>query len=255
MPPRAYAWPWSEWPAPLAATTALPGRPGGAEEEESALSSCAMSAGEPGRRTARGASETTPPKSRAEDGVGSRSATGPNTSVGLWMKFTEEQSSKAAMTAYRCNSTLNSMAVEREGAADFVRVEEATRALYYLTRRHAHLLVRAGARDQPTSSAIGLGRSDKSPSRPIHGLPQQLSTDGNGKGRRSERARGRRGDKKELGGGGAVFIYSRTVSVVAAAAGPRKSIGNPGSRQQHLRGPLFVCHHVPVSLSLPVATL
>ena len=69
-----------------------------------------MSAGDPGCMTAMCASETTAPKPRAAEGVGSRSATGPNTSEGLCMKFTEEQSSRATMPAYMYSTLLSSMA-------------------------------------------------------------------------------------------------------------------------------------------------
>lgn len=77
------------------------GRPRLGAVEDSAPRRSAMSSGDSGRMTANGASETTAPKSRAEDGVGSRSATGPSTSVGLWMKLTDEQRSTASTAAYR----------------------------------------------------------------------------------------------------------------------------------------------------------
>ena len=71
-----------------------------------------MSAADPGRITAAGASETTAPKSRAADGVGSRSATGPNTSLGLWMKLADEQS-----TQQRHDGGVQVHRLERHGSA------------------------------------------------------------------------------------------------------------------------------------------
>ncbi|KAE8814658.1 genetic modifier [Hordeum vulgare] len=92
---RAWAWPWSECPT-LRATMVALGR-GGAVD--SSIRRSAMSAVESSRRITKGASETMAPKSRAEDGVGSTSAIGPNTSVGLWMKVAAEQRSRADLAA------------------------------------------------------------------------------------------------------------------------------------------------------------
>jgi hypothetical protein len=167
------------------------------------------------------------------------------------MKFTEEQSSKAAMTAYRCNNTLNSMAVERERAADLVRVEGATRAI--LPHTAASAFACACWRARPTNLLGDRARAFRHVSVKADPWAPTTTVDGwKWGGRRSERAHGR-GDKKELGGG-AVFIYSRTVSSLPPP-GPENLLETRVGATASARALVCLPSRSGVPQSCPVATL
>ena len=86
IPSRAWAWPWMECPAPLAATVTSP-----KEEAERKVRRSEMSLGDRGFRTAEGELKTSLPKSKdAAVFLVWRKSEEPK-SMGLWMNLHGEQ--------------------------------------------------------------------------------------------------------------------------------------------------------------------